>query len=163
MARAGDVLNWCRHSRARHHKHRGQAGRTIGLSLPVLLACGSRLCGGGLSLPGCRCLASRRPPLPRLRCLLTGCELLGCCHRRLPYGVGSVLEQTGQTNPSDGVMNRPSVARGSLSAPISISGRLHAWRVRGQYHPSAIHTRALLSPATPSPSVRSSRRFSSVG
>ena len=36
-------------------------------------------------------------------------------------------------------MNRPSVARGSLLAPISISGRLHAWRVRGQYHPSAIH------------------------
>jgi hypothetical protein len=105
--------------------------RPIALAGFVLLACGSRLCGGGLSLPGCRCLASRRPPLPRLRRLLTGCELLGCCHRRLPYGVGSVLEQTGQTNPSVGVVNRPSVARGSLSAP-SISGRLPPWVLTGR-------------------------------
>jgi hypothetical protein len=85
----------------------------FGLSLLVSLACSSRLCGGGVSLPGCRGLASRRPPLPRLRCLLTGCELLCCCHRRLPsYGAGSVPAPTGQTNPSDRVMNRPASPAG---------------------------------------------------
>jgi hypothetical protein len=51
-------------------RHLSLYRKDYGLSLPVLFACGSRLSGGRPSLPGCRCLASRRPPLPRPSWLL---------------------------------------------------------------------------------------------
>ena len=50
----------------------------------VLFPCRCGLGGGRPSLACCRCLASRRAALPRLCGLLTGCELLRRCHRRLP-------------------------------------------------------------------------------